>query len=121
MTVTCQGLPWPVDIHASSASYVTVGDVLQGIHRALRSHVSAKEWNESSPNTQERVREAYYRRCKRTQNHKEWEDENRNGLRRIDWLGKTRMFAGLKAGRRDGEWVLCVRAPEKGVKFWAGQ
>ncbi|KIJ29188.1 hypothetical protein M422DRAFT_137610, partial [Sphaerobolus stellatus SS14] len=111
LTIACEEFPWVIDIRPSSSSsspYVTVGDVLDGVYRGLRHHVSTAEWENASPNTQDRVRESYHRRCKRTQTHRDREVESKNGLRRIDWLGKSTMFMGLMPGRRVGQWIMHV-------------
>lgn len=121
MRLKSEYLPWSIEIHpAGSASYVTVGDVLEGIHRALRHHVSKPEWLDTSESTKSLVQASFYRRIGRSHSHREWREEYTQGLRRIDWVGRKTVFAGLRASRRKEDWVLGMRQAEKTVKFWAG-
>lgn len=120
----CEDLPWPIDVYPAlnggGGGIVTVEDVLKGVYRALRHRVSASEWHASSPNMQHRVRDAWVRRCKRQQSHKERTYESNNGLRRIDWLAKNTLFLGLTPGKTPDRWVMHVGQAEKTVKFRAG-
>ncbi|KAF8521327.1 hypothetical protein JB92DRAFT_2891323 [Gautieria morchelliformis] len=121
--IRCDDLPWSIDVYPSTDSgsgVVTVGDVLHGIYRALRRRVSSAEWDASSPGMQQRVRDAWLRRCKRQQSHKERSYESNNGLRRVDWLTKYTVFRGLSPGKSHDHWVMHVGQGEKSVKFWAG-
>lgn len=121
--IRCSDMPWSIDVYPSPNSgsgIVTVGDVLYAIYRALRRRVSASDWNASSPSMQDRVRDAWLRRCKRQQSSEERNYEKNNGLRRVDWLMKNTVFRGLTPGQSNDHWVMHVGHGEKSVKFWSG-
>ncbi|GJJ15204.1 hypothetical protein Clacol_009480 [Clathrus columnatus] len=123
MHITCPYLQWTCIVYplSSHRSIVTVGDVLETLFRFLRKHVSGEEWHSEKKSTQENVRQAWLRRVKRQQTHKDREYEKKNGLRRIDWLEKLTVFQGLELvkGSRS-TWLLHVRQGDKTVKFWNG-
>ncbi|KAF8874419.1 hypothetical protein BD779DRAFT_1566706 [Infundibulicybe gibba] len=45
ITITCEVLPQEIIIHHSSHSFVTVGDVLYGLHRELYKRVGSSGYN----------------------------------------------------------------------------
>ncbi|GJJ15202.1 hypothetical protein Clacol_009478 [Clathrus columnatus] len=122
LRVTNSLLPWPVVLHPISEfrSVITVGDVLEGLFRFLRKHASGDEWHSADEQTREDVRQAWMRRVRRQQTHKDREYERSNGLRRIDWLDKATVFQGLEFVQGSDTWVLHVRQADKAVKFWTG-
>jgi len=120
MRIKCPLLPWPIDVHPdarSGSTVVTVGNVLEAIYSALRHRVSEAEWRAASPETQQRVRHAYLRRCKRQQSHTKRAYEESQGLRRIDWLVMNTAFQGLTPGKSPDRWVMHLRPGEKTVRF----
>lgn len=122
MRVTCSLLPWPITLYplSDTRSTLTVGDVLEGLFRFLRKHASGDEWHSADQQTREDVRQAWMRRVRRQQTHKDREYERANGLRRIDWLDKTTVFQGLEHIKGTETWILHVRQAGKAVKFWTG-
>lgn len=123
MYITCPYLPWTITVYPSSSHrpVVTVGDVLETLFRTLRKHVSGDEWHSEHSKRRETVRQAWLRRVKRQQTHKDREYERSNGLRRIDWLEKMTVFQGLELAKGSkNTWILHVRQGDKTVKFWNG-
>ena len=111
LVITSERIPqWPVllDYHAAtlrtshSASAlppITLGDVLYAIHQTLQSQITHREWAELDDNEETTVAKAYMRRYKLVPGH-----ESRlaaEGVKRVDYLVKRVMFAGLS--RKSGD------------------
>ncbi|KAH9923401.1 uncharacterized protein BXZ73DRAFT_50961 [Epithele typhae] len=99
LAVVCDFLPWTLTItptpHALwAAPYVTVGDVLHALYRALRLGVSDPELAVLEPGQQDRVRDAYVRRYRRAPAG-EREQEKAKSIKRVDFLRDHRAFLGL--------------------------
>lgn len=116
LTIVSPQLPWRITIkHSSSA--VTAQDVFSELYRALRTPITSQEYQALLPSDRERrrVAAAYEDRYKHmhVRGEKEYEDEKRGGVRRVDFLmGKTR-FRGLEVAIKPrssvgagDEWVL---------------
>ena len=105
--------------------YITVRDVLTEIYYALRAPISHSEYAQLSyERDRERAGRAYKRRYRRvlsssagphhedssddSRREREYEDEKKAGLRRVDFLMEKTRFGGLSRGRGPGEWVLHV-------------
>ncbi|KAJ7064006.1 hypothetical protein C8F01DRAFT_1367440 [Mycena amicta] len=90
-------LPYAISVSASSPSgFVTVADVLSGLHVALRARVSKEEFEAlGSHRAMRRVSEAYTARYMRLQGHRGYADEKSGGVRRIDLLTGHTRFRGL--------------------------
>ncbi|RDB26939.1 hypothetical protein Hypma_005123 [Hypsizygus marmoreus] len=101
-------LPWTITVAASYGAYVTVLDVLDGIYRSLRSNVTSQEFH-ALPSEKEmrRVSAAYEHRYRRIRGSREYEDEKRRGVRRVDFLMGCTRFMGLSTTSRGPDvWVL---------------
>jgi len=98
ITIVVPHLPWSITVHPSHGTYVTVTDVLEGIYRKLRTNISAQEFHAlPSEKDMRRVTVAYEQRYRRVRGSREYEDEKRSGVRRVDFLmGHTR-FMGLSS------------------------
>ncbi|KAF8069275.1 hypothetical protein FPV67DRAFT_1116715 [Lyophyllum atratum] len=108
LTLLIPHLPWTVTVHASYGPYVTVTDVLEGIYRKLRANISSHEFNSlPSEKDRRRVTSAYEQRYRRIRGSRDYEDEKRQGVRRVDFLmGHTR-FMGLSSSSSGPEvWIL---------------
>lgn len=96
LTIISPHLPWRITIkHTSSA--VTVHDVLSELYRVLRKPITSQEYHSLLPSDRERrrVADAYKDRYRHARGDTQYDEEKRNGVRRVDFLmGKTR-FHGL--------------------------
>ena len=98
--------------------YLTVGDVLFALHRALRTSIEPHEFDVLEPKLKEEVRKSFERRLSREGPHKH-EKNMSHGARRIDYLGDSRGFVGLRladahelpAGTTAGEVFVVVAEP----------
>ena len=100
LAIICEFLPWTITIqptpHARWASpFVTVGDVLHALYRALRLGVTDPELGVLEPAQKERVRDAYVRRYRRAPDARHRESEKAKGIKRVDFLRDYRAFLGL--------------------------
>lgn len=106
-------LPWKIPIQPSQNGngYVSVSDVLRGLHFALRQRVTEEEFLDSTSATDGsrlRVDQAFHERAEalRRVDRAKAREETR---RRIDYLGDNLLFAGLSPTWRNNEWRLSVR------------
>ena len=97
-------------VRAKERSFVTVRDVFDEVYYSLRKNCSSSEYY-SLPSEKDRRRAtaAYEERYRRLRSSRDYEDEKRKGLRRIDFLMGHVMFRGLQASARERDtWVLTV-------------
>ncbi|KJA18526.1 hypothetical protein HYPSUDRAFT_45225 [Hypholoma sublateritium FD-334 SS-4] len=110
LKVSYPGSSWHVTVSPSSksATGVTVGDVFLAIYRSLRTSVSKQEFASASSDVRKAATEAYYSRIARV--NPSWRAfERGKGLKRIDFLGKHRHFAGIvPVWGNPGGWMLIV-------------
>lgn len=93
---------------ASNGSYVTVGDVVDAVYHILRRNVTAEEFNAlPSIKNRQRVTRAYEARYRRLRSSRTYEEEKRQGMKRVDFLMGSTRFTGLSPPEhgRD-EWTL---------------
>ncbi|PIL23036.1 hypothetical protein GSI_14343 [Ganoderma sinense ZZ0214-1] len=119
------GLPLEIEVNpadspvwtATPLPYLTVGDVLYGLYKALRTSVAPREFDGLEPGHRELMNRAFKKRLRGDPEH---HDKNvRHGVRRIDYLGEARQFTGLRPagsvelspGRRLGEVFVVQLAP----------
>jgi hypothetical protein len=111
---------WPIDLapgeHFAHAAPITLGHVLSGLHRALHTRISQRDYEVLSAAEQNAVNHAFRRRCRAEavrsgvpadQLTERAATQRSDGVKRVDFLlGKT-VFRGLVkvAGDPDG----CVR------------
>ncbi|KAH0581085.1 hypothetical protein J132_02931 [Termitomyces sp. J132] len=95
LTIIIPDLPWTVTVRASH-EYVTIQDVLDELYYSLRRNISAREFH-ALPNDQARrkVAMAYEQRYRRITSPREYEDEKRLGVIRVDFLMGRNKFLGL--------------------------
>lgn len=95
LTIIIPDLPWTITVNASRG-YVTVQDVLDELYYSLRKNISAQEFH-VLPNDQARwrVTMAYEQRYRRITSPREYDDEKRRGVTRVDFLMGRNKFAGL--------------------------
>lgn len=125
IVLTFPGLPLEIEINpadrpvwtATPLPYLTVGDVLNGLYKALRTSVEPREFDRLESGHRESVSRVFK---KRLRGDPENYDKNvKHGVRRIDYLGEVRQFVGLRPagnaelspGRRRGEVFVVQLAP----------
>ncbi|KAF7301532.1 Na-Ca-ex domain-containing protein [Mycena indigotica] len=94
-------------IHPSSrkSSFVTVADVLHGIHRYLCQPLPRHEMAEISPEDFDAARFTHYSRCRGMDRIA----ADSEPLRRIDLLGGNQQFCGLQRTVDSPDyWILCL-------------
>ena len=77
--------------------YLTVGDVLYGLYRALRLSVPRRDFSALSSARREAVNRAFQRRL--ADDRRNYHENLRYGVRNIDYLGETRWFLGLRPAK----------------------
>lgn len=99
----------------SDRAYVTVDDVLEAIYRTLRANVTHEEYA-ALPTERDihSVASAYEERYRRVRGEREYQEEKRRGVRRVDYLMGRTTFMGLSVNGkgtrrrgRDGD-MVCV-------------
>lgn len=107
--------PWPIDVRPPADSkfqYVTVGNVLYAIYKALMQRVDVENWERDwlDGKFQERVHNAFSRRCKAVSSKRNMPISQiaHMGLLKVDYLGSRYQFAGLTHayGNGGGEWFM---------------
>ncbi|TFK81239.1 hypothetical protein K466DRAFT_569156 [Polyporus arcularius HHB13444] len=102
LTLVFPGLPFMVEINpqdrpvwtSTPLPYLTVGDVLYGLYKALRLSVGRREFDSLSRARRELVSRAFERRL--ASDRRNYDNNMRHGVRNIDYLGETRRFIGLR-------------------------
>ncbi|RPD60335.1 hypothetical protein L226DRAFT_538472 [Lentinus tigrinus ALCF2SS1-7] len=79
---------------STSLPYLTVGDVLYGLYRALRLSAGRREFDSLSRSRRESVSRAFERRL--ASDRRNYHENMRYGVRNVDYLGETRRFLGLR-------------------------
>lgn len=110
LTITCNFIPqWPIylDYNAATAAAsggylrisppaavpITLGDVLYSIHTSLQTQVTHLDWARLSDSESKAIARAYTRRCRASPSMESHLASQ--GVRRVDYLLKTFVFAGL--------------------------
>lgn len=83
---------WVITAHNPTG--VTIEDVLTAIHRGLHLPLTQLEWECMSPMERGRIQSMFYARCAASRNY---ERTHYGGVRRMDCLLHTTMFAGLSS------------------------
>jgi len=112
LTIGSEHLPWTISISASNGSHATVGDVLHGVHRALRKNITPAEFSSLSSHDGRRAIRAYEQRYRRYRSTQAYEQEKRGGMKRIDFLMRKTKFWGLAMTSHGSDvWRLSVAWP----------
>ncbi|KAG8923986.1 hypothetical protein FRC00_005644 [Tulasnella sp. 408] len=74
---------------------VTIGDILYRIRDSMNKIASKEEFNSVPEDAQAEILKAYQRNCSATSNGVKLRDLQ-EGLKRVDWLGKRTLFAGIQ-------------------------
>ena len=101
-------LPWSTRVEAAMpGDVVTIFDVLQTLHTALRTPISKSEWNSLSAYTQNSVSAAFYRRLGGVRDHSSREKQLGKGVRRLDFLlGNTKLLGIAAIADKPGFFTL---------------
>ncbi|TFK74849.1 hypothetical protein BDN72DRAFT_729439, partial [Pluteus cervinus] len=94
MAIRCQHLPWTIVVNPSSSkphAFVTVADVLMGLHNNLRAQVKAQEYNMENTDRQQAIARAFDARHRKDSTQHEYH----RGVRRVDFLIGMNRFLGL--------------------------
>lgn len=108
LTITCPRLMWHCTVRPSNGPYVTVFDVLETLHRFLRTNVSKYEYAGLHPDMQRQVTAAYHYRCSRFRHSYERQEERMKGLKRVDFLLEATRYQGLTPTNTSAVWTLNV-------------
>ncbi|KAL7277088.1 hypothetical protein PYCCODRAFT_1432792 [Trametes coccinea BRFM310] len=103
ITIVCGGFPWAITVRPrgsdspwGSTPYVTVGDVLFTLYRALRLPVTDAEISDVRDSAlRQRVKDAFARRCNSIADPAHRDVEISKRIKRVDFLCDKRMFQGL--------------------------
>lgn len=113
LKIRCELLPWGIDVTPSQSygnQWVTVGDVMAEIHKALRLQVHQGEMVEAwkhRPSGRAFVDEACLKRISLSRDPA---TERKWGIRRVDFLQDRVWFAGFDVLLNDGSLMLQVKA-----------
>ncbi|KAH6917928.1 hypothetical protein BKA70DRAFT_4386 [Coprinopsis sp. MPI-PUGE-AT-0042] len=111
LSITCNLLPdgWVMEATNASYAYVTLLDVLQAIYTCLHVPLQTSEWDALSPKQQDRVQDAFRRRCAQAIDPAQCE---LTGKLRIDRLARHTLFGGLTPSLEDeSSYILSLRRP----------
>lgn len=93
-------------ITAYNPTGVTIEDVLTAIHRGLHAPLTQLEWECTSPVQRARIEAMFYARCEAS---RDFEHTRGGGVRRMDCLLHTTMFAGLSSLMiRNNRWEVVL-------------
>ncbi|KAF7334961.1 hypothetical protein MVEN_02246000 [Mycena venus] len=96
ITLVTPHLPWQISVPASNAKYVTVADVLNTIYRTLRVNATPGEFEAlRKDKLMRQVSGAYTQRCERLRGHRGYEQERKEGIKRVDFLMGYHQFQGI--------------------------
>lgn len=101
-------LPWSTRVEAQTpGGVVTIFDVLQTLHTALRTPISKPEWNSLPAHTQDSVSGAFYHRLGGIRDHSSRDKQLRKGVRRLDFLlGNTKLLGIAAVPDKPGVFTL---------------
>ncbi|KAG0695056.1 hypothetical protein DFH29DRAFT_957057 [Suillus ampliporus] len=101
-------LPWRCEIRASTRPFVTIEDVLSQLYRFLRVPGTREEFKAApSQHVRDAIAGAYHNRCMRATSAEEYAEEQRKGLKRVDFLTGRTTFMGLSSTKLGPDaWVL---------------
>lgn len=108
LTLQNDFLPWRCEIRASTSHYVTVEDVLTQLYRFLRTPGTREEFKAApSQRVRDAIAEMYHNRCLRASSAEAYAEEQRKGLKRVDFLMGRTTFMGLSSTKLGPDaWVL---------------
>ena len=109
LSIIVDHLPWTISVSASNGSYVTFGDVVDGVHRALQRNITAADFSSLSSHDGRRATRAYEQRYRRHRSRQAYDLEKRGGMKRVDFLmGNTKFWGLAMASHGSDVWRLSV-------------
>ncbi|KAF7354093.1 hypothetical protein MVEN_01096700 [Mycena venus] len=109
ITIVTPHLPWSIPVTASNGRYVTVSDALNALYRSLRTNVTAVEFNSlGTQKLMRRASEAYAHRYMRLRGHRGYDEEKKQGVKRVDFLMGCTKFRGLSPTSSADVWRIHV-------------
>jgi hypothetical protein len=109
MRIVCDLIPWTIQVRGQNTlpndpkSFVRVIDVLDAIHISLRVGVSNREWKHAPKSFRDQVKKRYLDRCRASHGYTLHGHEEKQGVRRVDWVLEESMFLGLMIEASNGE------------------
>lgn len=101
LRIITEHIPWTIDVRGRTSlqndpsSRVRVVDVLEAIHKSLRTGITNEEWNRLQKTSRDQIKKAYSRRCLASRAFALTGYEEKRGVRRVDYLEDKTMFLGL--------------------------
>lgn len=116
MVIQCPLLPWVIKVEppkSKQRNFIVVQDFFDCLYFALRRPVTDEEFNTVvSSGQRNSITNAFQRRIKSVPDYGLYLEEQKKGLKRVDFLGEYIMFDGLSANLNGGaQWTLQVSRP----------
>jgi len=117
MVIQCPLLPWEIKVEPQKSkqrNFIVVQDFFDCLYSALRRPVTEHEFNAVvSSGRRYSITNAFQQRIKSVPDYGLYLEEQKKGLKRVDFLGESIMFDGLSADLNDGgvQWILQVSPP----------
>lgn len=109
LRIISEHLPWTIGVAASNGSYVTFGDVMDSLYRALQKNITPAEFGSLSSHDGRRATQAYEQRYRRHRSNQAYDQEKRGGMKRVDFLmGKTKFWGLATTSHGSDVWRLSV-------------
>ncbi|KAF8522015.1 hypothetical protein JB92DRAFT_2888944 [Gautieria morchelliformis] len=125
MKIMTDLIPWSINVRGrttspsnDSESFVRVVDVLDGIYQSLRAGVADDEWRRVPKDFRDQVKLAYRRRCAASRPFTITGYEERQGVRRVDYLKDKTILLGLTMMKSAAEGESGSRDSEDGERTW---
>ncbi|KAJ7629255.1 hypothetical protein DFH06DRAFT_1304240 [Mycena polygramma] len=109
ISIVTPHLPWAIPVAASNGRHVTVSDVVNAIYRSLRTNVTPAEFHSlGSQKLMRRASEAYTQRYMRLRGHRGYDEEKKQGVKRVDFLMGCTKFRGLSSTNAPDVWRIHI-------------
>jgi hypothetical protein len=89
-------IPWPITITTTHPSGLKISDILEEMYECLQKHVTSVEWFI----VEEKKRLTVGETMRRNSKLRGGERGERDGVRRVDWLGEWTVVRGLEKDER---------------------
>ncbi|KAG9313456.1 hypothetical protein JVU11DRAFT_5780 [Chiua virens] len=95
---------WVITAHNPNG--VTIEDILTALHRGLQVPLTQPEWEGMSSTQRTRIQDTFYARCEAS---RDFDRTRHGGVRRLDCLLHTTVFAGLSSLMyRNSRWEVVL-------------
>ncbi|KAG8856764.1 hypothetical protein FRB96_006267 [Tulasnella sp. 330] len=109
MRLICRDIPWRITVANSKG--ISIGDVLEAIYKELHMPLTEGEWWIAQEEERERALAAYQDNCSEDV-PEEMRRKLEEGVKRVDWLGKTTMLMAISRTHMDEPFIK-ARIPDK--------